>query len=69
VRFRRKNGESCPDCHPDIVGGASTGRLSATARAFAEADRAGEEAKRIIAARAGPYRNPADQSVYYGAIS
>lgn len=44
--------------------------MAATGRAFAQADAAGEEAKRIIAAaRApGPYQNPTDQSAYYGAI-
>jgi hypothetical protein len=58
----------CPDCHPESAN--SRQRPSATARAFAEADAAGEEAKRIIAAasRPGPYQNPADQSVYFGAI-
>jgi hypothetical protein len=70
VKFRRKNGDWCPDCHPDMVKDARQ-RPSATARAFAQADAAGEEVKRIIAAsRApGPYRNPADQSVYYGEIA
>lgn len=60
----------CPTCHPN-ASGALGQRPSATARAFAEADRAGEEAKRIIAATRGhqPYRNPTDHSVYFGGIA
>jgi len=63
----------CPRCHPAAVEEPRR-RTSATARALAEADAAGEEAKRIIAAagRGGtyhPYQNPVDQSVYLEGIA
>ena len=62
----------CPECHPGMVEEPRQ-RPSATARAFAEADAAGEEAKRILAnGGAGgykPYQNPKDQSVYLDPIS
>jgi len=62
----------CPRCHPAATEEPRQ-RPSATARALAQADAAGEEAKRIIAAaRTGthqPYRNPDDPSVYFEPIS
>lgn len=55
------------------AGANSRQRPSATARAFAGADAAGEEAKRILAnGGAGgykPYQNPTDPSVYLEPIS
>lgn len=71
ARFRRKNGEECPDCHPDAAGPRQQPTGTATGRALAQADAAGEEAKRIIAAASGhqPHRNPTDQSVYLKGIA
>lgn len=62
----------CPRCHPAALDPSR--RTTATGRAFAQADAAGEEAKRIIAAntRPGghqPHRNPTDQSVYLKGIA
>jgi len=62
----------CPRCHPAATEEPRR-RTSATARALAEADAAGEKAKRIIAAGRGggyqPYQNPTDQSVYLKGIA
>lgn len=72
-------GQPCPRCHPDRARHPPS--QSATARAIAQVDIAGEEASRIIAAaraaaaaehpppRPGPYQNPVDQSVYLKPIS
>lgn len=61
---------ACPRCHPSMT---QQPPQTATGRALAQADAAGEEAKRILtagrAAPYSPYRNPTDQSVYLRPIA